>query len=62
MPGKIQVFEDRSSNLSIKKVKLEDRGVQTDPVAFQESTTTTSGNSILKCVEFPCHVDELLFS
>lgn len=43
--GKIQVFEDKTSNTAQKKIMMEDRGVQTDPVVMEGSKSTTSGIS-----------------
>ncbi|KAK4019937.1 geminin [Daphnia magna] len=40
--GKIQVFEDKTSNTAQKKIMMEDRGVQTDPVVMEGSKSTTS--------------------
>lgn len=44
MAGKIQVFEDRTSNPSQKKGKMEEKGIQTDPTEFEATKLITSGN------------------
>jgi hypothetical protein len=45
--GKIQVFEDKTSNTGPKKNMVEDRGVQTDPIELEESKSKTAGIYIL---------------
>jgi len=45
--GKIQVFEDESSQngrLKPKSPQVEERGIQTDPAESQDFKTLTSGN------------------
>ncbi|XP_046643564.1 geminin-like [Daphnia pulicaria] len=44
--GKIQVFEDKTSNTGPKKNMVEDRGVQTDPIELEESKSKTAENDI----------------
>lgn len=43
MPGKIQVFEDRSSSTVQKKNKVEERGIQTDPIELEAPKLISSG-------------------
>lgn len=42
-PGKIQVFEDRGSNIGQKKNKMEERAVQTDPIEVDEVKPILAG-------------------
>jgi hypothetical protein len=41
--GKIQVFEDKTSITGPKKNRVEDQGVQTDPIELEESKSKTAG-------------------
>lgn len=45
--NKIHVFEDKSSTISQKKNKMEERGVQTEPVESDEVKSLTTGNSYI---------------
>ena len=46
--GKIQIFEDKTSNTGQKKNMVEDRGVQTDPIESESLKSTTVG--MLFCI------------
>lgn len=51
VPGKIQVFEDQSSNTTHKKNKVEERGVQTDPIELEAPKPLSSGIGFGKCYD-----------